>query len=232
MGARLGQHFLVDDAAAETIVAAALPFGKALEIGPGRGVLTEKLLRAGAELTVVELDERLAAKLSAGGAPGLRVVTGDFLRFDLAELGAGPFTVVANLPYAVGTPILQKLLLWDGWDRAVLMFQKEVADRVVSEAGLLRLSVWLRAEAERILDVPRTSFRPSPKVDSAVVRLARLPAPKLDAEGEKRLFATAKKAFSQRRKMLSNTLGRPGDSRRPEELSPEDWTRLIDEGAQ
>lgn len=229
MGARLGQHFLADEKAADAIVAAAQPLGRVLEIGPGRGALTKKLCAAADEVLAVELDERLASKLSA---PNLRVVQGDFLKLDLAGLGPGPYTVVANLPYAVGTPILQKLLLWPAWERAVLMFQKEVADRVVDEAGLLRLSVWLRAEAERVLFLPKDSFRPPPKVDSAVVRLRRLPRPRLDEEREKKLFRLAKAAFSQRRKMLSNTLGRPGDARRPEELAPEDWLRLIDEGTQ
>jgi 16S rRNA (adenine1518-N6/adenine1519-N6)-dimethyltransferase len=229
MGARLGQHFLADEKAAEAIVAAAHPLGRVLEIGPGRGVLTMKLCAAASEVIAVELDERLAAKLAA---PNLRVIHADMLKLDLSTLGPGPFTIVANLPYAVGTPILQKLLLWPEWETAVLMFQKEVADRVVDEAGLLRLSVWLRADAERILEVPKASFRPPPKVDSAVVRLRRLPRPRLDEEGEKKLFKLAKAAFSQRRKMLSNTLGRTGDSRRPEELSPEEWLGLIDESIQ
>lgn len=228
MGARLGQHFLADEKAADSIVAAALPLSRALEIGPGRGVLTKRLCAAAESVVAVELDERLAAKLAA---PNLKVVRADFLKLDLATLGPGPFTVVANLPYAVGTPILQKLLLWDNWERAVLMFQKEVADRVAFEPGLLRLSVWLRAEVEPVLDVPAASFRPPPKVDSAVVRLTRLPRPRLDAAGEDKLFKLARAAFSQRRKMLSNTLGRAGDSRRPEELSCEDWLRLIDEAA-
>lgn len=227
MGARLGQHFLADPKAVETIIAAARPLERALEIGPGRGALTRALCAAAREVTAVELDERLASRLAA---PNLRVIQADFLRLDLSTLGPGPWTVVANLPYAVGTPILQKLLRWDGWDRAVLMFQKEVAERVAFEAGLLRLSVWLRADVEWILDVPRSSFRPPPKVDSAVVRLTRRPA-RLGPEMEARLFDAARRAFGQRRKMLGKTLGRPGDKRRPEELSPDDWLRLIDEGS-
>ena len=111
MGARLDQHYLVDSAARDAIAAAAdiAPTDRVLEIGPGRGILTEALLPAAA-VVAVELDDLLAAQIAAalGNPPNLRVVNADFLRFDLGSLGPGPWKVAANLPYAVATPILQR----------------------------------------------------------------------------------------------------------------------------
>lgn len=220
--ARLSQHFLTDQGALADIVnAAAIRTGDAvLEIGPGRGALTGPLLAAGARVTAVELDDAFAARLPelVGHPERLTVINEDFLHLDLAQLGPGPWTVVGNLPYAVGTPILQKILLWDHWKTATLMFQKEVALRVASgtggaDYGLLALSTHIRADAEVVLELSPESFRPRPQVDSAVVLLRRLPAPRLSPQDEKVFWRLAKIAFSQRRKMaasvLAKTLGRP-----------------------
>ncbi|MDE2512287.1 MAG: ribosomal RNA small subunit methyltransferase A [Elusimicrobia bacterium] len=215
--AKLGQHFLTDQGALEDIVRAAgvRPGDAVLEIGPGRGALTKPLLDAGAKVFAVEADDAFAAAL-----PGqlktperLTVVHEDFLRFDLASLGAGPWLVVGNLPYAVGTAILQKVLLWDRWTTATLMFQKEVALRAVSgtggpDYGLLALSVKLRADAELALELPPSAFRPRPKVDSAVVLFRRLESARLPADVEKRFWLLAKTAFSQRRKMAASVLSK------------------------
>lgn len=205
MGAKLGQHFLRDGAAVEAIVAAC-GTGKVLEIGPGKGALTLPLLAAGATVTAVEKDDMLAERLS----PKLTVINEDFLRVDLAALGGG-WRVVGNLPYAVATPILQKLLLWDGWDEAVLMFQKEVAERIcapvgTADFGLLRLSVLLRAEAELLLALPPGAFAPPPKVHSAVVRVRRLPKPLLSPQEERAFWRPVKAAFAQRRKTAAKTI--------------------------
>lgn len=220
--ARLSQHFLTDSGALDDIVhAAAIRTGDlVLEIGPGRGALTAPLLAAGARVTAVELDDAFAAALPGKVAhpERLTVINEDFLRLDLAALGPGPWTVVGNLPYAVGTPILQKVLLWDSWTTATLMFQKEVALRVASgmggaDYGLLSLSTHIRADAEVVLELSPESFRPRPKVDSAVVVLRRLPVPRVPPEDEKVFWRLAKIAFGQRRKMaasvLAKTLGRP-----------------------
>ncbi|MFI5346015.1 MAG: 16S rRNA (adenine(1518)-N(6)/adenine(1519)-N(6))-dimethyltransferase RsmA [Elusimicrobiota bacterium] len=220
--AKLGQHFLTDQGALQDIVRAAgvRPGDSVLEIGPGRGALTKPLLDAGAKVFAVEADDGFAAALpgSLKAPDRLTVVNEDFLRFDLSSLGAGPWLVVGNLPYAVGTAILQKVLLWDKWTTATLMFQKEVALRAVSgtggpDYGLLALSVKLRADAEVALELPPSAFRPRPKVDSAVVLFRRLETPRLPRENEKRFWTLAKTAFSQRRKMaasvLSKALGRP-----------------------
>lgn len=219
---RLSQHFLTDQGALQDILAASgVRAGDAvLEIGPGRGALTVPLLEAGARVTAVEMDDAFAAGLPARVKTPERlvVVNEDFLRLDLAALGRGPWIVVGNLPYAVGTPILQKLLLWDAWTRATLMFQKEVALRIASptgcaDYGLLTLSVRNRADAEVVLELSPESFRPRPNVDSAVVILRRLPAPRVPAQDERAFWRLAKIAFGQRRKMaagvLAKTLGRP-----------------------
>ena len=249
--ARLGQHFLTDQGALDDIVRAsgAGPGDAVLEIGPGRGALTKPLLAAGARVTAVEADAAFAAALpGALKSPGLTVIHEDFLRFDLASLGAGPWLVVGNLPYAVGTPILQKILLWDQWTTATLMFQKEVALRIAAGAGgpdygLLGLSVRLRADAELALELPPESFRPRPKVDSAVVLLRRLAMPRVPAADERTFWRLAKTAFAQRRKMaagvLALALARPraeveaafaaagiAAAARPEEIPFEAWAAL------
>jgi 16S rRNA (adenine1518-N6/adenine1519-N6)-dimethyltransferase len=250
VGARLGQHFLKDETVRDAAVAAARlsPGDKVLEIGPGRGFLTKGLLAEKVELTAVELDERLAQGLA--GLP-LRLIREDFLKLDLATLGPGPFVVVSNLPYSVGTPILQKILSWDGWTSAVLMFQKEVADRVVAgpggaDYGLLALSVINRAKAERVIEAPRQCFTPPPQVSSEVVRLVRRESPAVAPERERAFFRVAKAAFAQRRKMAAGTLSKslalPRERvdaafaklgldvrARPEILPFEAWRRLAEE---
>ncbi len=223
MARRLGQHFLKEEGARDSVagLANAGPGDAVLEIGPGRGALTGRLLATGAKVTAIELDDVLAAKLPGmvgDAAKNLAVINEDFLRLDLRALGPGPFVVVGNLPYAVGTPILQRLLDWDGWSRAVLMFQLEVAERIVAtlggaDYGLLSLSVLARADAELALTVPPSSFMPPPAVDSGVVVLSRLETPRLPAAEEKGFWRLAKTAFTQRRKMaagvLSKALGKP-----------------------
>jgi 16S rRNA (adenine1518-N6/adenine1519-N6)-dimethyltransferase len=206
VGAKLGQHFLRDDRAVALIVEAsgAGPGRRILEIGPGKGALTLPLLKTGATVTAVEKDDQLAERLS----DRLTVINEDFLR---VELPPGLWRVVGNLPYAVATPILQKLLLWDGWDEAVLMFQREVANRICApvggaDYGLLRLSVLLRAEAEVILGLQPSSFVPPPKVHSAVVRVKRLPKPLLGEKEERDFWRPVKAAFAQRRKMAAKTI--------------------------
>ncbi len=252
MGAKLGQHLLKDEGARDAVASlvAARKGDKILEIGPGRGAITGRLLASGAAVTAVELDDVLAEKLPGmvGDSPLLTTLNEDFLRLDLASLGPGPWLVAGNLPYAVGTPILQKLLLWDGWTRAVLMFQKEVALRIVAEPGgadwgLLGLSARIRADAEFALEVPARMFMPPPKVDSGVVVLTRLAKPRLDAGDEKNFWRLAKLAFAQRRKMAASVLakalgkprteveaafaaaGVPADSR-PERIGFEAWVSL------
>lgn len=211
---RFDQHFLASPEHAELIVrAAGLSAGQAvLEIGPGRGAITGPLLDAGARLTAVEIDERLAAGLEERfkGRDGFRVVRGDFLELAPDALGDYP-KVVANLPYSVATPILQKLLALPGWRTAVLMFQKEVAERILAEPGkdgygLLSLSVHAKAWREWVCGVPKSAFRPPPKVDSGVVRLDRRKDPLVPAGEEEAFFRAARACFAHRRKKAAKSL--------------------------
>jgi 16S rRNA (adenine1518-N6/adenine1519-N6)-dimethyltransferase len=210
---RFGQHFLVDDAVIEGIVRAINPQpGEALvEIGPGLGALTQPLLQRCGELTVIELDRDLAARLRQQA--GLEVVQADVLQVDFAALAAGrPLRVVGNLPYNISTPILFHLLGATACIRDQhFMLQKEVVQRMAASPGSKdygRLSVMLqwRYHIESVLDVPPTAFDPPPRVDSAVVSMQPLPVdPAVDAQ---RLSALVTAAFSQRRKLLRHTLGR------------------------
>jgi 16S rRNA (adenine1518-N6/adenine1519-N6)-dimethyltransferase len=252
--ARLGQHFLTDLGALDEIVriSGVRPGERVLEIGPGRGALTRPLLAAGARVTAVETDGTFAAALpgTMNNNPALTVVHEDFLRFDLASLGAGPWIVVGNLPYAVGTAILREVLLWERWTTATLMFQKEVALRACSgtggpDYGLLALSVHIRADASIALELPPEAFRPRPKVDSAVLNLSRLEIPRIPPADERMFWRLTKAAFEQRRKMaagvLAGALARPrkdieeafaavgvAPSARPEEIPFEAWAALAE----
>ncbi|MEF7615411.1 16S rRNA (adenine(1518)-N(6)/adenine(1519)-N(6))-dimethyltransferase RsmA [Aquincola sp. MAHUQ-54] len=217
---RFGQHFLSDDIVIDAIVGAIDPRpGEALiEIGPGLGALTLPLRERCAALTVIELDRDLAARLRR--QDGLTVIESDVLKVDFAALGAErgqPLRVVGNLPYNISTPILFHLL---GFASAVqdqhFMLQKEVVDRMVAGPGSKaygRLSVMLqwRYAMESVIDVPPEAFEPPPRVESAVVRM--LPHAKPAAVDFARLEELVAVAFSQRRKVLRNTLGRWLDER-------------------
>ena len=217
---RFGQHFLSDRAMVEAIVDTIDPRpGQALvEIGPGLGAMTDPLVARSGKLTVIELDRDLAARLRK--RPELEVVESDVLKVDFHALAASfgqKLRVVGNLPYNISTPILFHLL--EVVDHVVdqhFMLQKEVVDRMAAAPGSKdygRLSVMLqwRYEIESVLDVPPECFDPPPRVDSAIVRMNPLPAPPgVDAALLGELVTTA---FSQRRKVLRNTLGKWLDAR-------------------
>ena len=212
---RFGQHFLSDAGMVQAIVDTIDPQpGEPLvEIGPGLGAMTDPLVARAGRLTVIELDRDLAARLRR--RPELEVIESDVLRVDFAALARAKgqrLRVVGNLPYNISTPILFHLL--EAVDHVVdqhFMLQKEVVDRMAAEPGgkdFGRLSVMLqwRYAITSVLDVPPECFDPPPRVDSAIVRMVPLPAPAgVDAAvlGE---LVTA--AFSQRRKVLRNTLGK------------------------
>jgi len=217
---RFGQHFLVDTAVLDAIVAAIDPRpGQALvEIGPGLGALTRPLLQRCERLTVIELDRDLAARLRRDAA--LEVIEADVLTVDFMALAAQrgrKLRVVGNLPYNISTPILFHLL---GAATAVedqhFMLQKEVVERIAAGPGgkdYGRMSVMLqwRYHVESLFDVAPAAFDPPPRVDSAVVRLLPWPTPAaLDPKGLEVMVASA---FSQRRKLLRHTLGRWLESR-------------------
>ena len=214
---RFGQHFLTDHGIIDAIVAAIgpVPGEPVVEIGPGLAALTQPLVERLGHLTVIELDRDLAARLRAH--PQLDVVESDILKVDITALAqrlqaTGSLRIVGNLPYNISTPILFHLL-----DHVAVvrdqhfMLQKEVIDRMVAApatADYGRLSVMLqwRYAMENVLFVPPESFDPPPRVDSAVVRMVPLTQPPaIDVALYGELVQTA---FSQRRKILRNTLGR------------------------
>ena len=212
---RFGQHFLSDPSVVDAIVAEIAPApGEAIvEIGPGLGALTDPLVARCGRLTVIELDRDLAARLRRRAQ--LDVVEADALSVDFGALAArlgAPLRVVGNLPYNISTPILFHLLAHvASIADQHFMLQKEVVDRMAAAPGSKdfgRLSVMLqwRYAIEALLDVPPEAFEPPPRVRSAVVRMRPItPAPSVDARLLGEIVSTA---FSQRRKLLRNTLGR------------------------
>jgi 16S rRNA (adenine1518-N6/adenine1519-N6)-dimethyltransferase len=223
----LGQNFLLDLNLTSRIARAAGPLDgrTVLEVGPGPGGLTRALLAAGAERVVaIERDERCLPALAdvAARYPGrLDVVAGDALAVDPAHLlGNGPVRIVANLPYNVGTALLIRWLRVDPWppfwESMTLMFQREVADRIVatpdrpSDYGRLAVLTGLRARARVLFEVSPAAFTPPPKVTSAVVELLPVERPlPCRLEALERVTAAA---FGQRRKMLRQSLKPLGDA--------------------
>ena len=211
---RFGQNFLVDRGIINAIVAAIGPqrSDTVVEIGPGLGALTEPLLACVDHLHVVEIDRDLIARLKQRHPPErLTIHEGDALAFDFPKIGRG-LRLVGNLPYNISTPLLFHLAAYGDAVRDMhFMLQKEVVERLVAVPGdsdFSRISVMLqyRFHLEWLLDVPPESFDPAPKVDSAVVRLIPKAAAELDARDPGRLERVVQQAFSQRRKMLRNTL--------------------------
>jgi 16S rRNA (adenine1518-N6/adenine1519-N6)-dimethyltransferase len=211
---RFGQNFLVSQSVIRSIVDAIAPKPGDLvvEIGPGLGALTQPLLERIGRLHVVEIDRDLIARLHADYAPErLTIHEGDALAFDFASLGSG-LRIVGNLPYNISTPLLFHLAGFATQVRDMhFMLQKEVVDRMVAEPATSdygRLSVMLqyRFAMERLFIVPPDAFNPPPQVDSAIVRLLPRPASELTASDEAVFARVVQAAFSQRRKMLRNTL--------------------------
>ncbi len=216
----LGQNFLLDLNLTHRIARLAGDLGArdVLEIGPGPGGLTRGLLAAGARhVLAVEKDPRCLPALAeiAAAYPGrLTVLEGDALAIDPAAHLTRPIRVVSNLPYNVGTELLVRWLTppdWPPfWDSLTLMFQREVAERIVATPGskaygrLALLAQW-RAEAQIALRLPARAFTPAPKVDSAVVHLRALPGPRYPANPAV-LSRVVAAAFNQRRKMLRAAL--------------------------
>ena len=213
----LGQHFLLDMNVTDKIARLAAPLDgmSVAEIGPGPGGLTRALIQNGANVLAIEMDERFIVPLYdiAIAYPGqLKVIKGNALKVDIGKELEGEIKIVANLPYNVGTKMLINWLTANPlfWSQAVLMFQKEVAERVVAAPGdsaYGRLAILSQSvcNARLAFDVPANAFSPPPKVDSAVVVLEPLPEAKrfLDL---KLLGEVTMAAFGQRRKMLRKSL--------------------------
>lgn len=219
----LGQNFLLDEQLLDRI--AAIPgdlAGRAvLEIGPGPGGLTRALLRAGARVTAVETDRRCLpalAELAQAFPAQLRVIDGDALELDHDVLMGEPYAVVANLPYNVGTALFTRWLGGEDWPplwtSLTLMFQQEVAQRIVAQPGsgaygrLAVLAQW-RSAAKLAMKVHRSAFTPPPKVMSAIVHVTPQAMP--TGVSARALERATEAAFGQRRKMLRQSLkGLPG----------------------
>jgi 16S rRNA (adenine1518-N6/adenine1519-N6)-dimethyltransferase len=214
---RLGQHFLLDLNLTGRIARAAgdLAAGTTIEIGPGPGGLTRALLAHGANLVIaVERDERCLpalAEISAAYPGRLQIIGGDALRIDAQRLGAPPRRIVANLPYNVATPLLLAwLAVAENFERMVLMFQREVADRLIAKPrskdyGRLTIATQWRCQARRLFDIPPRAFTPPPKVTSSLLELTPRASPLAPADA-RLLERVVAAAFGQRRKMLRQSL--------------------------
>ena len=246
---RFSQSFLVDARLPEQIVRAAdvRKTDQVLEIGPGLGILTRALSRSAGRVLAVELDRDLAAALPRLVPANVQIIADDALRFDPAEHVAGPYKLVANLPYHVTSPVLLRYLALESRpDVLVVMVQKEVAQRIAAPPGrlsYLAVAVQSVATVRIVRIVSPGAFFPRPKVDSAVLRLAPLPSP-LVPPGERTAFLEFVQAgFAQPRKQLGNSLAQGlgcskavalellaraeiAAERRPQDLSLDEWKRL------
>ena len=243
---RFGQHFLADQTVVERIVRAIdpRPGDRIVEIGPGKGALTIPLLGSTGQLDVVEVDRDLAADLAdrCRDRGRLNLLRQDALKTDFAAFAAARLKVVGNLPYNISTPLLFHLLRFEHISVMVFMLQKEVVDRLCAspdtpEYGRLSVMVQARCRADKLFDVGAAAFRPRPKVDSALVRLAVLPRATGRIKDFDLFTDLVRTAFSSRRKKISNGLKPWFDaaqlerlnispSARPAELSVTDYTNL------
>ena len=255
----LGQNFIIDENVCPNM-AAALDADKntgVIEIGAGIGVLTKELCKVAKRVVSIELDKRLYPVLeeTLGDFDNFELVEGDVLKIDLEELIGEKFgdcesvKVCANLPYYITSPVIMRLLeVQLKIDEIVVMVQKEAAERLTAklgtrESGAISAAVQYRGEAERLFEVGRECYLPSPKVDSEVIKIRLYSKPVYSVESEKDFFNLIRAAFAQRRKTLvnsvSSTLGIPkkkletalyelglDNSVRAEKLTMEDFVKL------
>lgn len=218
---QLGQNFLIDPSVCPAMAdAAAADCGNILEIGPGVGVLTVELAKRAKRVAAIELDTALRPILekTVGGFDNTKVIYGDCMKLNLHSLieeqfGGGPVTVCANLPYYITSPVLMRLLETRlPITSIIVMVQKEAAERLCATvssraAGAVTVAVAYRAKARQLLQVPKESFLPQPKVDSAVIRLSVLERPPVEVADEELFFALVRAGFMQRRKTFVNAAG-------------------------
>lgn len=254
----LGQNFLVDGNLQRKIVDALdpQPGDAILEVGPGQGALTRHLLGRTTRLVLVELDDELVQRWqeeAAARPPGeVEVIHRDILKLPLTEVDPDPgrIRVIGNIPYNITAPLLFHLLERPRPREILVMVQREVAQRIMAppgggEYGALSVGIRSVADVVRVVEVPRTAFRPAPRVDSTVVRITPHHPPRLGDDGEVALRTLTRAAFQWRRKQLQRILrdhpdlhldprlhpeveeklGRPL-TLRPESLSPEEFVRL------
>ncbi len=219
----LGQNFLIDENVVESIVNSAEITNKDLiiEIGPGLGTLTQKLLEKAGKVICVELDEKMVKILTHRFKlyTNFELINEDILKVNLTEIieknkkqGIEKVKVVANLPYYITTPIIMKLLE-DKLDieSITVMIQKEVAQRLAEtpggkETGSITYTIWYYTQPKIVLEVPPDSFIPEPEVHSSVIKFDILDKPRIEVEDESKFFKLIKIAFMQKRKTLVNAL--------------------------
>lgn len=250
---RFGQHFLTDPRALDRIVDALAPApgDTVLEIGPGRGALTDRLVARCGRLVVVEIDRDLARHLRARYAdrPSVEVVEGDALAVDWGALSGAPYLLAGNLPYYITTPLIFRALESPRPRRAVLLVQREVAARLAAAPGsavygALTVNVQVTTGVQLVARVGAGAFHPRPAVDSAIVRLEPLASPLVAASEEQPFRRFVQGAFGLRRKQLVRVIRalraldapQAGEllaslglaaAARPEVLSPSDFVRLF-----
>jgi len=232
-----GQNFLRDPNTISKIINCLQPFAsdKIVEIGPGDGALTDHLSKQAGEIHVVEIDPLLVTNLNNKRYPNVTIHEGDILDLDLNQF-KNEAKIIGNLPYYISSPILFKLLAWKNWERMVLMFQKELAQRIVSRNGNKsygRISVICQVYCYVKIEfiVSKNVFQPKPKIDSAVLTF-------FPKDGELPNFSAfsnlVKQAFSKRRKKLKNNLPNTYKlerieewaDKRPEEISPDEFIQI------
>jgi len=245
----LGQNFLINQGVIERIIQAAEINSNdcILEIGPGTGNLTKALAKSAGTVIAIEKDARAIEILKHEMPSNVRMIEGDGLTYDVNSLALNHYKVVANLPYYITSHFLRVMLEdWPQPELAVLMVQKEVAQRIMAkppQMNMLALSVQFYADVEKVMDVSRGSFRPMPTVDSTVIKLITKTTD-MAHENYKKVFEIARHCFAGKRKQLVGTLPEAmGKSRseiiailekinispmdRPETLRVEDWIALV-----
>ena len=250
---RLGQHFLHDASVLEAIAAATSPTAEetVVEIGPGRGALTEILARRPNRLIAIEIDRALSQNLRHQYEPrqNVTIVEQDVLDVDVAGLAGGPFVVVGNVPYYITTPILFHVLRPPFPRHAVFLVQREVAERIVAPPGsktygALSANVQAISNAAILRIVPPGAFKPPPKIESAVIRVTPRPDPIIKEDEVDRYRGFVQALFAMRRKQIGNALRSAGNlsaeqaagvlgdlaidpKARPETLSPQQFAGLM-----
>jgi len=206
-----GQNFLIDDRVADRQVdfAGISKDDRVLEVGPGLGILTSKLVERSDNVTCIELDDVLADFIEKEYAGRLRLIRGDAVKVPFPEFDV----FVSNLPYSVSTPIIFKLLEHD-FRKAIVMVQKEFADRMTADVGSpdysrLTVNLFYKADCRILENVPRSRFKPQPKVDSAIVEMILRPPP-FNVIDEELFFRVTEITFNHRRKKIGTSLKAAG----------------------
>ncbi|HWL40693.1 MAG TPA: 16S rRNA (adenine(1518)-N(6)/adenine(1519)-N(6))-dimethyltransferase RsmA [Gemmatimonadaceae bacterium] len=252
---RYGQHFLTDPALLSGIVDALSPArtDTVVEIGPGRGSLTDILAGRAGRVVAVEIDHLLAEELRKRYAtrPNVEIVEADVLETDIASIAGADFLLIGNVPYYITTPIVFKALEPPIPRRSVFLVQREVAERMTARAdtesyGALSVNIGVVADVEIVMSIPASAFKPPPKVESSVVRITPRASPLVAAESLPRFRAFVQAVFGQRRKQFqrvlrtvaslsvddaSFVLTRVGidPTARPEVVAPDTFARLFQE---